>query len=295
MRRFHKDYGDPLSLDAYMRLPVQAYAQLEPSMIFPMGGSTFLLKLSRVEILGVWVAPEVEVDVTMQESPPRVVLESRSCRLPGSPFFASLEGRFALRFRTELTWQPSGGSQGLGQPTSGGNGANGALQSQRPATPSQQGLTQQGQQGQQQQAQAVDPAWSASWLPRWPDVADNNAAGRQPGTAPAASGQQQWQPLPAQQRPGRGQIDGDLTVEVWSEVVAPFDLLPRPFLEASCNAVVGGLVGALLPLFMRRLGEDYEKWATDAAYRETRSKAVQAQSEGQPLVEQLNTASTFQG
>lgn len=37
--------------------------------------------------------------------PVRGPRRSRACRLPGSPFFKALEGRFALDFSVELTWE----------------------------------------------------------------------------------------------------------------------------------------------------------------------------------------------
>lgn len=33
-----------------------------------------------------------------------------------------------------------------------------------------------------------------------------------------------------------------------------------------------GLVGTLLPLFLRNLGSDYEAWATQPAYRASRAQ-----------------------
>jgi hypothetical protein len=48
-----QDHGGPVPLDAYMRLPVREYSQLEPGMITALGGNTFLLKLPRIEVGGV--------------------------------------------------------------------------------------------------------------------------------------------------------------------------------------------------------------------------------------------------
>lgn len=50
-----------------------------------------------------------------------------------------------------------------------------------------------------------------------------------------------------------------------------------PLRQASCNVVMNGLVSSLLPLFIRKLGDDYQRWATDAKYRAdraTRSKPL---------------------
>lgn len=35
--------------------------------------------------------------------------------------------------------------------------------------------------------------------------------------------------------------------------------------------VMSGLVNTLLPLFMRKLGADYQQWAQDGAYRAQRA------------------------
>lgn len=80
------------------------------------------------------------------------------------------------------------------------------------------------------------------------------------------------------QQYGEGHIQGDARLDVWSEVVQPFHLMPRFMLEGTSNAVMGALVGGLLPRFMDRLGNDYKKWATDPAYREARMSAAQHES-----------------
>jgi len=70
---------------------------------------------------------------------------------------------------------------------------------------------------------------------------------------------------------GQGSITGDLEVEVLTEVVSPFDLLPRDVLEGTCNGVLRGLIRSLLPLFMKKLGQDYELWSSDPTYRSRRA------------------------
>lgn len=59
--------------------------------------------------------------------------------------------------------------------------------------------------------------------------------------------------------------------DVWCEVIPPFNLMPRQLLEGTCNAVLAGVVNSLLPLFMRRLAADYEKWVDDEGYRRERA------------------------
>lgn len=40
---------------------------------------------------------------------------------------------------------------------------------------------------------------------------------------------------------------------------------------STCNSVLSGLVNSLLPLFVRQLASDYEKWSNDVQYRAVRA------------------------
>lgn len=66
-------------------------------------------------------------------------------------------------------------------------------------------------------------------------------------------------------------IMGDLVLDVYTEVVPPFNLLSRSVLESTCNAVLKTLTNSLFPIFVRRLAEDYDKWALDEGYRIART------------------------
>lgn len=44
-----------------------------------------------------------------------------------------------------------------------------------------------------------------------------------------------------------------------------------PATQATCNAIMSGLVRTLLPMFVRDLGKDYVKWATTPEYRAARA------------------------
>ncbi|GLI68056.1 hypothetical protein VaNZ11_012382 [Volvox africanus] len=68
-----------------------------------------------------------------------------------------------------------------------------------------------------------------------------------------------------------GEIQASSQLTVWSEVVPPFHLLPRDVLVTTCNGVLRGLVSSLLPLFVRMLAQDYQRWAKDPAYRAERA------------------------
>ncbi|KAH7621911.1 hypothetical protein NADE_004505 [Nannochloris sp. 'desiccata'] len=72
------------------------------------------------------------------------------------------------------------------------------------------------------------------------------------------------------------QINANLELEVLTEVIPPFQLLPRSVLEGTCNAVLRSLMKTLLPKFLHKLANDYTKWATDADYRLGRTLAEEA-------------------
>ena len=74
--------------------------------------------------------------------------------------------------------------------------------------------------------------------------------------------------------------------QVFSEVVAPFNLLPRSVLEGTCNTVITAVFNSLLPAFLQRLAADYEKWSTDPEYRARRS-------EGEPIVDEAAVGALF--
>lgn len=96
---------------------------------------------------------------------------------------------------------------------------------------------------------------------------DSPSAGALPESAPPTALQPQQQRAPV-----RGTIFADLDLDVWCEVIPPFNLLPREsVLEPTVNAVLGTLVNGLLPVFVRKLGADYERWAADPAYRQRRA------------------------
>jgi hypothetical protein len=67
--------------------------------------------------------------------------------------------------------------------------------------------------------------------------------------------------------PDVSQINGNLELDVFTEVIPPFQMLPRSVLEGTCNTVLKTLMKTLLPKFMQLLADDYTKWATDASVR----------------------------
>ena len=65
---------------------------------------------------------------------------------------------------------------------------------------------------------------------------------------------------------------------MWCEVVRPFHLVPKRVLEGTCNAVLRPVLRASLNKFIAQLGEDFERWAEDPAYREERRAKGEAQA-----------------
>lgn len=199
-----------------MRLPVEQYFVLDPKQIRHLGANRFLLLVPRIQILNVWLEPEVEISVSTIGG--KVVLQAENCRIRGSELIENLrlDERFCMRFSTELTWQESRAA---------------------PHAPHA-------------------PHAAAS-------VASNGSG------APAGSS---------------GTIRGEAQLQVWCEVIPPFNLMPREVLVSTSNAVMHGLVGTLLPLFLRNLGRDYEVWAHDLEYRQTRAQRSKPLHEPQPAL-----------
>jgi hypothetical protein len=149
-----------------------------------------------------------------------------------------------MTFTTRLTWQNGADSSG----SDGGSRSSSSISSAAPSNAAQApaAVTDEAAAGKQQ------PKFSLGSL----------GLGRL-GLGSKQRGQQQQQQ--------QGSIAGEAQVDVWCEVIPPFHLMPRASLEASCNAVLRGLVGSLLPLFVNQLASDYQRWAGDAAYRAHRA------------------------
>ena len=188
------DRGGEFALNTYMQLPTDQYAELDPTMIQPLGGNKFRMSVPRLSFFNLWVQPIVDVDVSLVAGPPgKIIMTATSCKLGGSPLVRrmKLNDRFNLNFTTELSWQPAA----AGQPS--------------------------------------------------------------------------------------GSISGDLFCEVECEITAPFHLTPRPVLEGTCGAVLRALSRSLLPVFVRQLAADYERWAGDSTYRVRRESETGAATAAQ--------------
>ncbi|KAL6754089.1 hypothetical protein V8C86DRAFT_3014689 [Haematococcus lacustris] len=103
-----------------MTLPVEQYFVLDPKQIRHLDGNRFVLLVPRISIFNIWLEPEVEVTVTTEKQPGRVVLQAEHCRMKGSEQVERLQlnSRFCMRFVTQLTW-----SSGLQQEVQGQDGA----------------------------------------------------------------------------------------------------------------------------------------------------------------------------
>jgi hypothetical protein len=55
--------------------------------------------------------------------------------------------------------------------------------------------------------------------------------------------------------------------------VAPFNLLPKSLLVATCNGVVRTVMTTMLTIFVTKLVQDYQRWAAEDDYRLERAKS----------------------
>jgi hypothetical protein len=267
---------EDISLDAYMRLPVEQYYILDPSQIQFLSGNMFVLSVPRINLLTATLQPVIQIQVTSASD--AVILQAVDCQLNATGILGDLDSKFAMQFTTRLTWNSQAGSQ--------------APQQQPLQHRSHDVRPQQHVQLQQQQQQAVQHDGQHDSSPA--DAVSSSNGSSTALSATAGHLRSGWNKLrssmrgssnssgtgadssqgrsPAARQPSStpGSITGSGSVQVWCEVVPPFHLMPREVLERSCNVVISGLVNSLLPWFMRQLAADYQKWAVDEQYRATR-------------------------
>ncbi len=70
----------------------------------------------------------------------------------------------------------------------------------------------------------------------------------------------------------RENLKASSDLDIWCEIVPPFNVLPKALLEKTCNAVLRTTLKTLLKSFLKDLSDDYKQWSTDTAYREERAK-----------------------
>lgn len=171
-----------LGIENYMTLPPEQYSALDPNLISHLEKNRFRLRVPKLKLYGLWVAPVVDIVATQLDNPARVVLTSENCTLHGSDWVrrVQLNNFFTVKFQTVLSWNSS---------------------------------------------RAVF------------------------------------------QKGDTASITGTVFLEVFTRVIPPFNLIPRPMLEGSVNAILRGLIRTMLPFFMHRLAADYRRWATDEEYR----------------------------
>ncbi|GLC40675.1 hypothetical protein PLESTB_000033900 [Pleodorina starrii] len=226
------------SLQSYMLLPVEQYFVLDPKQITHLGGNRFILTVPRINLFNLWLEAVVEVSVTTYQG--HVGANGHN----GNGATAS----------TTTTTGPRVVLQAENCRISGSEAVEKLRIDQRFAMKFVTELT-----------------WSATPVAAVPPAAA--AAGGGGGAAAAAAG-------PGGAAAGSGSGSGSLMngeirassqLDVWSEVVQPFHLLPREVLVGTCNGVLKGLVSSLLPLFVRLLAQDYQRWAKDPEYRAERA------------------------
>ncbi|WIA38300.1 hypothetical protein OEZ86_001640 [Tetradesmus obliquus] len=94
--------GEDISLDAYMRLPVEQYYILDPKQIQFVAGNRFILSVPRIQLLGASLQPVIEVCVTGEDD--AVLLQATDCQLNATGIMGALDSKFAMQFQTRLTW-----------------------------------------------------------------------------------------------------------------------------------------------------------------------------------------------
>jgi hypothetical protein len=250
-----------------MRLPVEQYYILDPNQITFLAGNRFILAVPRIELFGSWLQPTIEVEVFPGDTSVRLVADH--CKIQGNGPLSGLNGKFAMSFTTELTWSNTNSSSSRAaaavgpSPNSGvhNNSNTPSSSSSRSSSPFQV----QKRPLQQPDSTTPPPSSSSSGYDLGAQLRDGWERLTHPGATPVTSSSH---PVPAG---SPGEIRGTCAVDVWCEVIPPFHLMPRPLLVSTCNAVLGGLVSSLLPLFLRQLAADYGKWARDPAYRASRA------------------------
>lgn len=75
-------------------------------------------------------------------------------------------------------------------------------------------------------------------------------------------------------KPGQACISGWADIGVGVDPPGPFALLPRSVAEKVGDAVMRTTLKALQSVFLKGLGEDYKKWASDENYRAAREVAA---------------------
>ena len=78
-------------------------------------------------------------------------------------------------------------------------------------------------------------------------------------------------------------ISGWADIGVGVDPPGPFALLPAAFAEKVGDAVMRATLKALQTVFLKGLGEDYKKWASDEAYRAAREVAAREAAEAANL------------
>ncbi|KAL4430382.1 hypothetical protein ABPG77_002188 [Micractinium sp. CCAP 211/92] len=115
---------------------------------------------------------------------------------------------------------------------------------------------------------------AVSWQPRPSAGSRGHYGGGSRAAAAVAAAAAAPTPLSNGGSVRQGQISAEAEVVVWTEVVGPFQAIPRPMLQATGNAVLEALTRALLPVFMRKLADDYQRWASSPQYRARRAAAA---------------------
>eukprot|EP00238_Polyblepharides_amylifera_P013987 CAMPEP_0196575774 /NCGR_PEP_ID=MMETSP1081-20130531/5184_1 /TAXON_ID=36882 /ORGANISM="Pyramimonas amylifera, Strain CCMP720" /LENGTH=232 /DNA_ID=CAMNT_0041894177 /DNA_START=239 /DNA_END=937 /DNA_ORIENTATION=- len=72
----------------------------------------------------------------------------------------------------------------------------------------------------------------------------------------------------------QARLETTANLDVWCEIIPPFNFMPKSALESATSGVVGAVMSAMLNVFNNKVAADYQRWSTDSAYRITRKSIV---------------------
>lgn len=254
-------------------LPYLCSYILDPSQIQFLSGNTFVLSVPKINLLTATLQPVIQVQVTSE--PDAVVLQAIDCQLNATGILDDLDSKFAMQFTTRLTWNSQAHNH-MAQPQQQHQSQHAEQRQQAHQHESPQASQESSSNVNSNGLSAATNQLRSGWNKLRSSISGSSNIGAGPSQADTtAAGQPSSTP---------GSITGTGQVQVWCEVVPPFHLMPKDVLERSCNVVISGLVNSLLPWFMRQLAADYQKWAADEQYRNTRrQRTVVKQQQQQQL------------
>mmetsp|Transcript_31484 Transcript_31484/g.75961 ORF Transcript_31484/g.75961 Transcript_31484/m.75961 type:complete len:474 (+) Transcript_31484:234-1655(+) len=276
-----KEQKNPTSwlLQEYMQLPAAQYACVP----LPINGSLervygkadeFTLQVPPIRFPISTKAGEVEiipkVRAIVQVEPDRVTIQSISCSIEGSPAVQEwkLNDRYDLDVCATLTWEKQ--RHGLlnfmneeEEEDDGDNGRDSLDDSNEIKSKSTSSSS-----------SSFSPPNELSSSMAESKELPNDATPSSLASSPSSDSTDSLVTLdPTTQDVIR--IKTDLAIDVYPPPVKRIKMIPKRLLAKIGNMVMKYVLGLLLEAFLQGLQQDYEKWATDESYRNTRKKLEQ--------------------